>query len=33
LVNGIAVVEEGKHNGMRSGKALSSAQKENIPVL
>jgi N-acyl-D-amino-acid deacylase len=33
LVNGIAVVEEGKHNGIRSGKALSSTQKENIPVL
>jgi len=33
LVNGITVVEGGKHNGMRSGKTLSSAQKENIPFL
>jgi N-acyl-D-amino-acid deacylase len=33
LVNGIVVVEEGKHTGARGGKALSSAQKENIPVL
>jgi N-acyl-D-amino-acid deacylase len=33
LVNGIPVLEEGKHNGVRSGKALSSSQKENAPIL
>ena len=34
LVNGVLVVEEGKHNGSRSGKTLSSSRlKETIPVL
>ncbi len=33
VVNGLLVVEEGKHNGTRGGKTLSSYKKETTPVL
>ena len=33
LVNGETVVEEGKHNGTRSGKTLSLSRTENVPIL
>lgn len=33
VVNGLLVLEDGKHNGTRSGKTLSFSPKETIPVL